>query len=152
MQDGRRTGLKLRTRLFGMNLIEPMHLWTSIITTLIQQLRYLNAYYKFNLLLKNFQASSSSRDANIFDELPALSAPASSELRDELEHYLTTDPEQVSNICAWWYEQREAYPRLHRVALNYHMIPGMLVFLQFKLYYYSSIYSLSHLCWCWTCL
>src|SRR5271155_1774786 len=98
-----------------MNLIEPMQLWTSIITMLIQQLRYLNAYYKFNLLLKNFQASSSSRDANIFDELPALSAPASLELHDELECYLTTDPEQVSNVCAWWYEQREAYPRLHRI-------------------------------------
>ena len=31
----------------------------------------------------------------MFDNLPALSAPSTSELRDELDTYLSTDPEQV---------------------------------------------------------
>jgi len=60
----------------------------------------------------------------MFDDLPALSAPSSSELRDELDRYLSTDPEQVTDVCRWWYEQRAAYPRLHRMALNYLTIPG----------------------------
>lgn len=60
----------------------------------------------------------------MFDDLPALSAPSSSELRDELERYLSTDPEQVSDVIGWWYERRGAYPRLHRMALDYLTIPG----------------------------
>jgi hypothetical protein len=61
----------------------------------------------------------------MFDDLPSLSAPSSSELRDELDRYLSTDPEQVSDVCAWWYEHRAAYPRLHRMALDYLTIPGV---------------------------
>jgi DNA topoisomerase IA len=60
----------------------------------------------------------------MFDNLPALSAPSSSELRDELDRYLSTDPEQVTDVCRWWYERRVTYPRLHRMALNYLTIPG----------------------------
>lgn len=62
--------------------------------------------------------------ANIFDDLPALSAPKSSELRDELDRYLSTDSEQVMDVCQWWYERRVVYPRLHRMALDYLTIPG----------------------------
>jgi hypothetical protein len=36
-----------------------------------------------------------SSSENIFDDLPALSAPATVELRDELDQYLSTDPEHV---------------------------------------------------------
>ena len=61
----------------------------------------------------------------MFDNLPSLSAPSSSELRDELDQYLSTDPEQVSDVCAWWYERRAAYPRLHHMALDYLTIPGV---------------------------
>jgi hypothetical protein len=60
----------------------------------------------------------------MFDDLPALSAPSSSELRDELDRYLSTDPEQVTDVCRWWYERRVEYPRLHRMVLNYLTIPG----------------------------
>jgi len=128
------TGLKLRAPLFATNLIELMHLWILTLAWPIRRLRYLQStYYRFISLLKYFQASSPSHNANLFDDLPALSAPASSELRDELDRYLSTDPEQVINVCAWWYERREEYPRLHRMALNYHTIPGALVILQFKL-------------------
>jgi len=60
----------------------------------------------------------------MFDDLPALSAPAASELRDELDRYLSTDPEQVTDVCQWWYERKAEYPRLHRMALDYLTIPG----------------------------
>jgi hAT family C-terminal dimerisation region len=65
----------------------------------------------------------------MFDNLPALSALSTSELRDELDTYLSTDPEQVGSnsskeVVAWWYERRGVYPRLHRMALDYLTIPG----------------------------
>ncbi len=60
----------------------------------------------------------------MFDDLPALSAPSSLEFHDELDWYLSTDPEQVSNVIGWWYEYRGAYPCLHRMALDYLTIPG----------------------------
>ena len=56
--------------------------------------------------------------------MPSLSAPASSELHDKLDRYLTSNPEQVTDVCQWWYERRVAYPRLHRMALDYLTIPG----------------------------
>ena len=59
----------------------------------------------------------------MFDDLPALSALLSSELRDELDRYLNTDPEQVSDVIRWWYEHRGAYPRLHCMVLDYLTIP-----------------------------
>ena len=37
---------------------------------------------------------------NMFDDLPALAAPQLSELRDELECYLNTDPEHIPNVLA----------------------------------------------------
>ena len=66
-----------------------------------------------------------SESENMFDNLPALSAPASTKLSGELERYLSTDPEHVSNVLAWWYERRAVYPRLHRMALDYLTIPGV---------------------------
>jgi hypothetical protein len=78
--------------------------------------------------LYNLQPSSSSSE-NIFDDLPALSAPPESDLRDELDRYLSTDPEHVTNALAWWHEKRFVYPRLHRMALDYLMIPGAFCFL-----------------------
>ena len=55
----------------------------------------------------------------------ALTAPATSELSDELDHYLSTDPEQVTDIFKWWYERKGTYPCLHRMALDYLTIPGV---------------------------
>jgi hAT family C-terminal dimerisation region len=62
---------------------------------------------------------------NIFDNLPALSAPATTELHDELDHYLATDPEHVTEPLLWWMERAAMYPRLSRMALDYLSIPGM---------------------------
>jgi hypothetical protein len=60
----------------------------------------------------------------MFDSLHVLIAPASTELRDELECYLSTDPEHITDVIEWWYERRFVYPRLSRMALNYLMIPS----------------------------
>ena len=77
--------------------------------------------------LLTFLQHSSSSTENIFDDLPALSAPPKAELRDELDRYLSTDPEHVTNAFEWWYERRSVYPRLHRMALDYHTIPGKFI-------------------------
>jgi hAT family C-terminal dimerisation region len=48
-----------------------------------------------------------------------------SELCDELERYLSTDPEQVTDVFQWWYERKGIYPRLHHMVLDYLTIPGV---------------------------
>jgi hypothetical protein len=69
---------------------------------------------------------------SIFDSLPALAAPNPTELLDELDGYLSSDPEHVPNALAWWHERRKVYPRLSRMALDYPSIPGkcLLIFQQ----------------------
>jgi len=76
-----------------------------------------------------FILQRSSSTNNIFDDLPALSAPSKSDLRDKLDRYLSTDPEHVTDPIAWWYEKRSVYPRLHRMALDYLTIPGKIIIL-----------------------
>jgi hypothetical protein len=64
------------------------------------------------------------RSSNIFDNLPALSAPRTRELCDELDRYLSTDPEHVVDVLMWWTERRSMYPSLSHMALDYLSIPG----------------------------
>jgi len=61
---------------------------------------------------------------NIFDNLPALAAPKPSDLRGELERYLSADPEYAPDVLAWWHERRSTYPRLSRMAMDYLSIPA----------------------------
>jgi hypothetical protein len=61
----------------------------------------------------------------VFDELPALAAPRPSDLRDELERYLDSDPEHVTDVLLWWIERKHMYPTLSCMALDYLTIPGM---------------------------
>jgi hypothetical protein len=63
-------------------------------------------------------------DQNIFDNLPALSAPKRKELRDELEQYLSSDPTHVVDVLEWWTKRQSMYPSLSRMALDYLSIPG----------------------------
>jgi hypothetical protein len=62
--------------------------------------------------------------SNIFDNLPALSAPKTQELRDDLDRYLGTEPEHVADVLTWWTERKSMYPCLSRMALDYLSIPG----------------------------
>ena len=60
----------------------------------------------------------------MFDHLPALAPPTEDELRDELDRYLSTDPEATADAIQWWLEHRAMYPNLCRMALDYLSIPG----------------------------
>lgn len=48
-----------------------------------------------------------------------LQAPKPSKLRRELDRYLNTDPVDVSGALAWWHEQKNVFPHLHWMALDY---------------------------------
>lgn len=78
------------------------------------------------MLVLTTYIAGSVNSKNIFDNL-ALSAPALSELRDELDKYLSADPESIGtkDVYIWWYERRA---RLHRMALDYLTIPGAYFF------------------------
>jgi hAT family C-terminal dimerisation region len=66
----------------------------------------------------------SSKQFNVFYNLPSLAPPKREDLRDELDRFLSTDPESVEDVLAWWYEKRHLFPRLSRMALDYLSIPG----------------------------
>jgi len=51
----------------------------------------------------NFQQEST----NIFDSLEVLAPPKTSELGSELDRYLSSDVEHVTEPLQWWYERRE---------------------------------------------
>jgi len=53
-------------------------------------------------------------------------------LHSELDNFLSTDPEHVTDALAWWYKNRDVYPRLHRMALDYLSIPGKLEYLNVR--------------------
>jgi len=65
-----------------------------------------------------------SESKNIFDNLPTLLAPKKSALQDDLDRFLSTDPEEVTDVLLWWYEHKHIYPHLYRMALDYLSIPG----------------------------
>jgi hypothetical protein len=71
------------------------------------------------------QQTAPTLHGNTFDSLPALSAPRRSDLQNELERYLATDPEEVADVLLWWFEQKHIYPRLYHMALDYLTIPRM---------------------------
>ena len=50
---------------------------------------------------------------NIFDNLPTLSTPTLKELQDELDRYLSTDPELVTDVLMWWTERRSLTHQTH---------------------------------------
>ena len=65
---------------------------------------------------------------NIFDSLPTICAPKTANLCDELNRYLSTDPEHTDNMLLWWAERRGLYWCLSRMVLDYLSIPGMSVY------------------------
>jgi hypothetical protein len=81
---------------------------------------FLSLIFIVHLRLKEL----SSKSKNIFNNLPTLSAPKKSTLRDKLDRYLSTDPEDVTDALQWWYKHKHTYPNLHHMALNYLSIPG----------------------------
>jgi hypothetical protein len=72
------------------------------------------------------------KTTNMFDSLPKLRKSFSSgKLQDELDIYLASDPEEVSDVIKWWEDRRDRFPNLSRMALDYHAIPGMCLLFPF---------------------
>jgi hypothetical protein len=61
---------------------------------------------------------------NIFNNFPDL-APTAADYHDELERYLATDIVNVKDVLMWWYERRDMFSHLSRMARDYLSIPGM---------------------------
>ncbi|OJA12484.1 hypothetical protein AZE42_08790 [Rhizopogon vesiculosus] len=62
--------------------------------------------------------------SNIFDSIPTLVPPKSTDLGNEVDRYLSADVENVTtNAIAWWHECRASYPRLPQLAMDYLTIP-----------------------------
>jgi hypothetical protein len=56
--------------------------------------------------------------------MPALAPPKSTDLEDELKHYLNTDIEDIPNPIAWWHERHAVYLHFFHMTLDYLTIPG----------------------------
>jgi len=65
----------------------------------------------------------SSEGSNFFDNILDI-APPSPDNRDELDHYLAMDVEDVKDGVKWWYEKRYTFPHLSHMAWDYLSIPG----------------------------
>jgi hypothetical protein len=61
----------------------------------------------------------------MFDKLPSLVAPKLSDLCDELECYLNSDPKHVIDVLLWWFERQHIYPALSHMAMDYLTILGV---------------------------
>ena len=75
---------------------------------------------------------------NIFDRLPALVKSRVSQTWNELDAYLATGVEEVTDPLKWWHERCSSFPHLSCMALDYLMIPGMWLL---ALWYIVLIYS-----------
>ena len=62
--------------------------------------------------------------SNIFDQLDALAPPKPSDMRCEIDCYLSVDIEHVTDALGWWYKWCTVYLRLSRMAHNYLSVPG----------------------------
>lgn len=83
---------------------------------------------------------------NRFDNLPALAATKSTELRRELDRFLNFDCKHAPDALAWWHDQRETYPRLSRMAVDYLSIPATSV--DVECVFSKGRVLLSHVCSC----
>ncbi|TFK81776.1 hATC-domain-containing protein [Polyporus arcularius HHB13444] len=88
--------------------------------TLKSSNRYVNCVFSSPSLVD----VPSQGDVNIFDKLDSLSPPQADELRDELERYLSADPEHAPDPIQWWIDRAAIYPNLSRMALDYLSIPA----------------------------
>ena len=67
---------------------------------------------------------------------------------DEVDRYLATDTEEVTNPLLWWWERRSMYPCLSQMALDYLSIPSMsFIYISNILQYLTSFFKLHQLMW-----
>ncbi len=75
-------------------------------------------------ILPSHFVSQESDSGNIFDTIATLRKPKRQDVRDELECYLSTDPEMVDDPLKWWYEKEKMYLGLSQMARDFLSIPG----------------------------
>ena len=103
---------------------------------------YCEYFIFWNLLNVEKILGQPSTSENMFDNLATLAMPKK-ELCDELEKYLGMETEPVLNVLSWWFEHKNVYPCLSRMALNYLSIPGeFLLLLNLFLFSLNSTMSL----------
>lgn len=54
----------------------------------------------------------------------SVSGVAAKSVTKELDDYLRNPVEDVSDVLKWWWDRREAYPVLSRMARDYLSVPG----------------------------
>jgi len=81
----------------------------------------------FELFRLTILMQDSTGTGNIFDDLPTLVKPTFSLSMNELDTYLSTGVENVSDVLTWWHERCTIYPHLACMAIDYLTIPGMSV-------------------------
>lgn len=60
----------------------------------------------------------------MFDLMDTFEISQPSCSRNELDRYLNEDIENVDDALQWWYNKRNVYPNLWRMATDYLSIPG----------------------------
>ena len=60
----------------------------------------------------------------MFNNLPSMD-DLNEDSSKKLDLYLKADPEKVTDPLAWWIEQRDIYPQLSCMAIDFLTIPGM---------------------------
>ena len=66
------------------------------------------------------------KTTTIFDSLPVICTPKTTDLCDELDRYLSINPEHTVDVLLWWAKEKHLYLCLSCMALDYLSIPGML--------------------------
>ena len=69
-------------------------------------------------------ATTGKEDQDDDDDFGNISVGKMAHERNELEEYLALPVEKVKDPLKWWYDNRNVYPRLSRMALDYLSAPG----------------------------
>ncbi|KAJ8454957.1 hypothetical protein ONZ45_g19104 [Pleurotus djamor] len=74
---------------------------------------------------KSKDVDHSPKYVNMFDKLPEVAPPPSTQTLNEARTYLESPIEPtVTDALQWWYDRRETYPKLSRMARDYLSIPA----------------------------
>ena len=76
-------------------------------------------------------AESQEKDEDSYSDFGDISVEKTAHERNELEEYLKLPIEKVMDPLMWWYNNRNVYPCLSRMALDYLSAPRKLLFIAF---------------------
>ena len=89
---------------------------------------YENLYHSYSVPTPTNDATATTLkrqvSSNVFDNLPCLAKPKPKLAHDELDAYLATNIEDVTDALEWWIKNCATFPRLSCMAIDYLSIPG----------------------------